>query len=84
MTLVSSEHTSRLPLLTDSAHDMLSAGDGAGVSAGTVTHPREVVESAVSAAPDDASEGDKLNLPIHIASTSTTDMVLELVQDHDV
>jgi hypothetical protein len=34
------------------------------------------VEAAVSAAPDDPSEGNKLNLAMNIASASATDMVL--------
>jgi hypothetical protein len=34
--------------------------------------PRAVVEAAVSVAPADPSEGDKLNLTINIASVSAT------------
>ncbi len=34
------------------------------------------MEAAVSAAPDDPSEGDKLNLAIGIASASAGDVVL--------
>jgi hypothetical protein len=54
--------------------DMLSAGAGAGASSGAAADPRAAVEAAVSAAPDDPSEGDKLNLDINIASASVTDI----------
>jgi hypothetical protein len=40
---------------------MLSAGAGAGTSSGAAAaDPRAAVEAAVSADPDNASEGDKL------------------------
>jgi hypothetical protein len=43
---------------------MLSGGDDAGASSGAATDPRAAVEAAVSAAPDDAFEGEKLDLAI--------------------
>jgi hypothetical protein len=45
------------PAAAGSARDMLSAGAGAGASSGAAADPRTVVEAAVSAAPDDPSEG---------------------------
>ena len=64
------------PADAGSARDMLAAGAGAGASSGAAADPRAAVEAAVSAAPDDPSEGDKLNLTINIASASATDMML--------
>jgi hypothetical protein len=63
-----------VPAAAGSARDVLCAG--AGASSGAANEPRAAVEAEVSAAPDDPSEGDKLNLTINIASASATDMVL--------
>ena len=61
---------------------MCSPGTGAGVSSDVVTDPRAVVEAAVSAAPDDPSEGDKLNLTMTIAPDWATDMVVVCFISH--
>ncbi len=49
------------PAAAGSVHHMLSASDTAGASSGAAaTDPRTAVEAAVSAVPDDVSQGDKL------------------------
>ena len=50
------------PARAGSARDMLFAGDGAGASSGAAVGPRAVVETAVSAAPENSSESDNTYL----------------------
>ena len=67
----------RAPTADGTGRDLLS--DGAGSSAGPAAGPRPVVEAAVSGvAPDDASEGNKLNLTINNFSPSEVAAVAEL------
>ena len=56
---------------------------GAGASSSAAAGPRAAVEAAVHGSPDDAFEGDKLNLAQNSDSASAADVRLGTCSTHD-
>ena len=64
------------PVAADAARDMTSGG--ADAFSGTAVGPRAVLEPAVGASPDDASEGHSLNLVINNFSPSEVSVATDM------